>query len=293
MITTVVPMKCADCLVADTLIPFAGDSSTKLLCSFCYAQNLKGKIAECECCPNKVAERSIKVFGGNMRMCVSCHAKELIAQTELQKPENQQARVDAMNLALEKAKAIDNAVQVRTDLFNAETVSIIELKQIIDNNPSIINKNFSLAETLMGRFEHHKSIVFEANETIVNATNTMKAIQVYLNQLANKLRAEEREKLKIQDLNYKPKEVKPVKPRAIKTAKAKLDKVELRKYAAELGVSEFTLQMIVVSKGITVEKAADILRKNLKESISESLPPVPTPDNEDTVDMSEVIEEIE
>jgi hypothetical protein len=51
--------------------------------------------------------------------------------------------------------------------------------------------------------------------------------------------------------------------------------------------------MIVVSKGITVEKAADMLRKNLKESISESLPPVPTPDNEEAVDMSTTIEEIE
>jgi len=291
--TTIEPMKCADCQVSDTLIPFAGDTSTKLLCSFCYAQNLKGKVVECECCPNKVAERAIKVFGGNMRMCVSCHAKEIEAQIELQKPENQQARVDAMHNALEKAKAIDNAVSVRTDLFNAATVSIVELKQIIDTDESVENKNFKLAETLMERFEHFKSVVFEANESIVNATNNQKAIQVYLNQLANSLRAEERAKLKIQDINYKPKEVKPVKPRAIKTAKAKLDKVELRKYAAELGVSEFTLQMIVVSKGITVEKAADMLRKNLKESISESLPPVPTPDNEEPIDMSEVIEEIE
>ncbi len=286
-------LNCADCNSQDTLIPYAGDTGSKLLCSFCYQQNIKGKIVECECCPNKVAERSIKIFGGNMKMCSSCHAKEIQAQIELQKPENQQARVDAMHLALEKAKAIDNAVSVRTDLFNAATVSIVELKEKIDKDDTIVNKQFTLAETLMERFEHFKSVVFEANETIVNATNNQKAIQVYLNQLANTLRAEERAKLKIQDINYKPKEVKPVKPRAIKTAKAKLDKVELRKYAAELGVSEFTLQMIVVSKGITVEKAADILRKNLKESISESLPPVPTPDNEEAVDMSEVIEDVE
>lgn len=284
-------VKCADCNSQDTLIPFSTpENTTKLLCSFCYGQNLKGKIVECECCPNKVAERAIKVFGGNMRMCFSCHAKEIEAQKELQKPENQQARVDAMHNALDKAKAIDNAVSVRTDLFNAATVSIVELKQLIDGDDSIQNKQFTLASTLMERFEHFKSVVFEANESIVNATNNQKAIQVYLNQLANSLRQEEREKLKIQDINYKPKEVKPVKPRAIRTAKAKLDKVELRKYAAELGVSEFTLQMIVVSKGITVEKAADILRKNLKESISESKP---VEDNLPTEDMDSLIQEIE
>jgi len=287
-------MKCVDCNTQDTVIPFATDKGiTKLLCMLCYGQTLKGKTVECECCPNIVAERAIKVFGGNMKMCASCHAKELVAQKDLQDPVKQQERVDAMHQALDKARAIDNAVQVRTDLFNSATVAIIDLKKIIDGNPEVENKNFTLASELMLRFEHFKEVVFEANETIVNATNNQKAIQVYLNQLANSLRAEEREKLKIQDINYKPKEVKPVKPKAIKTAKAKLDKVELRKYAAELGVSEFTLQMLVVSKGLTVEQAANILRKSVKEAISESNP-VPIPDNEPTVDMSvDTIEEIE
>ena len=292
--TTII--NCVDCNSQDTLIPFASDSGSRLVCMLCYAQLLKGKIVECECCPNKVAERSIKVFGGNMKMCLSCFNKEIEAQKELQKPENQQARVDSMNNALSRAREIDNAVSVRTDLFNAATVSIVELKTLIDTDTSIENKNFALASELMARFEHFKSVVFEANTQIVEATNNQKAIQVYLNQLANQLRTEERAKLKIQDINYKPKDIsnKTVKPRAIKTAKAKLDKVELRKYAAELGVSEFTLQMIVVSKGITVEKAADMLRRNLKESISESNP-IPTSDNEPTVEMSDsnIIEDIE
>lgn len=286
-------MKCADCEVQDTVIPFGSDTGTKLLCMLCYTQSLKGKIVECECCPNKVAERAIKIFGGNMKMCVTCHAKELVAQADLQDPikqeerlQNSNDRANAIKTALEKSKEIDNSIEVRTDLFNADTVAIVDLKKLIDEDVTIQNKDFALAQTLMERFEHFKSVVFEASETIVQATNNQKAIQVYLNQLANSLRAEERAKLKIQDINYKPKEVKPVKPRAVRTAKAKLDKVELRKYAAELGVSEFTLQILVVSKGLTVEQAANMLRKNLKESISESNP-IPVEDGEDAVDMSD------
>ena len=284
--TTTESMKCADCnSQQDTLIPFiTPDNATKLLCMLCYGQSLKGRIVECECCPSIVAERSIKIYGGNMKMCISCFNKEIQAQIELVKTENQQARITTMHDALERAKAIDSAVSVRTDLFNAATVSIVDLKAIIDNDETVNNKNFKLAETLMERFEHFRSVVFEANATIVNATNNQKAIQVYLNQLSNQLRAEERAKLKIQDINYKPKEVKPVKPRAITTARKKLDKVALRQYASELGVSEFTLQMIVVSKGITVEKAADILRKNLRESISESKP---VEDNLPAVEMTQ------
>ena len=108
------------------------------------------------------------------------------------------------------------------------------------------------------------------NEKLVDLNNQQKAIQVYLNNLANKLRAEEREKLKLADINYKPNVVKPV-VKTVKT-KSKLDKVELRKYAAELGVDEFTLQMLVVAKGLTIEKAAALLRSTMKQAISESRP---------------------
>jgi hypothetical protein len=219
-------------------------------------------------------------------MCKSCYDKEISLQAQNNTPEKQQERIDLannrMNVALQSAREVDARILVRPDIFNAATVAIVELKQIIDSDGSIENKNFKLAEVLLERFEHFKTVIFEANETVVQATNNQKAIQIYLNQLANQLRAEEREKLKIQDINYKPKEVKPVKPRAIKTAKPKLDKAALRKYAAELGISEFMLQTIVVSRGVSVEQAADILRKSIKESISESQP---VPDNEEPVDM--------
>jgi DNA integrity scanning protein DisA with diadenylate cyclase activity len=119
----------------------------------------------------------------------------------------------------------------------------------------------------MKRFTHFKSVVFELNQQIVEAGNKQKAIQVYLNQLSNSLRQDEREKLRIADISYKPTSIKSVTPKSIKTVTTskKIDKVELRKYAAELGVSEFTLQMIVVQKGISVATAANLIRNSIKE----------------------------
>lgn len=218
---------------------------------------------------------NLRSYAG-MIVCESCYQKEMEAQAENKllaeqrvQQSNDAVKTNALNRALAASQSIDAAVTLRSDIFNAATTSIADLKSAIDNDPTITNKPFALAEELTKRFEHFQKVAFDAQETVVQATNNQKAIQTYLNTLANTLRQEEREKLKIQDINYKPQAVKPVKPAAIKTAKKKLDKAEIRKYAAELGVSEFTLQMLCVG-GLTIEQAANKLRKSINESKSES-----------------------
>ena len=210
-----------------------------------------------------------------MVVCELCYQKEQDAQKELRASAEQRVtaandRTNVLANALKNAQTLDASINVRTELFNAATESIVNLKAAIDADDTITNKPFALASTLTDRFEHFKKVVFDLSEQIVQANNEQKAIQVYLNNLANQLRAEEREKLKIADINYKPATVKPIKPAAIRTAKKKLDKAELRKYASELGISEFTLQMMVVSQGLTVEEAANKLRKSINEAKSET-----------------------
>lgn len=226
--------------------------------------------------PDCQETNDLRTYAG-MIVCGNCYAIEMGLLKQNNAPAAQQVRVEEStnrtleNIALQKSREVDNAIQVRTDLFNAATTSIVELKATIDANAEITNKPYALAEELTKRFEHYKQVVFELSEQIVAAGNNQKAIQVYLNQLANQLRAEEREKLKIADINYKPNPVKPVKTKSVKTTgtSKKLDKAELKKYAAELGVSEFTLQMLCVSKGITPEMAANQLRKSINEAKSE------------------------
>lgn len=226
----------------------------------------------CDICGKEGISVTLKY--GNMLMCANCEIQEEKLYQESQKPENVAARLEAVNKpaaelneVLKAARDVDNSIQVRTDLFNAATVAITELKKAIEDDVNITNKPYALAEELKTRFEHYREVVFELNQQIVEAGNHQKAIQVYLNQLANTLRAEEREKLKIADLSYQPAKVKPATPKPIKTTggkkSTKLDKAELRAAAAELGVAEFTLQMLVVSKGCTIAEAKAMLKATL------------------------------
>lgn len=228
--------------------------------------NVTRKTGDCEGCDK--TGTIVRLFHGkNQWLCDSCAEAEI--QRQVDSVRQRQLELTPVETAINKAAKIDSTIQVRTDLFNAATVAINELKASIDADASITNKPFALAETLMQRFSHFKQVVFELNQQIVEAGNQQKAIQIYLNQLANTLRAEEREKLKINDINYKPGPTKIEKPKAVKVAAKKFDKVELRKYAAELGISEFTLQQIVVAKGISVEEAAKVLRHSINAAKSE------------------------
>jgi hypothetical protein len=243
------------------------DSSDK--CGKCkFPEIAHSDKATCEACPNI---GPVDIRYGNILMCDSCWTKEQNLKAESMRPENVQNRVNAMNAAMDVSRKIDAAVSVRPDLFNAATTAIVDMKKLIDENPEITNKPFTLATELKNRFEHFQKVVFEANEQIIAATNNQKAIQVYLNNLANSLRAEEREKLKIQDISYKPIAPKTptVKTVTTKTSK-KIDKALLRKYAIELGVSDFTLQSFVVSSGCTVEEAADKIRKSIAAAKAQS-----------------------
>jgi len=143
-------------------------------------------------------------------------------------------------------------------------MAIIERKKLIDSNPSIENKPYFLANELIEQFRHNKQVIFEANETIIKANNEQKAIQVYLNNLANSLRQEEREKLKISDINYKPTEAKPIRVKAPSTGRTKLDLTALKKAASELGVSLIFIQQLIISKGISIDEARDVIRKSIE-----------------------------
>lgn len=249
--------------------PFTPSISNMLMCAVCKKDNIAHTDkATCDCCPNV---GTVELRYGTMLMCPDCWTKEQAAQLANTTPEAQQGRVDSLNAAIEASRAQDNTVEVRTDIFNAATVAIAELKLAIDADPAITNKPFTLAQELSTRFEHFKAVIFAKNQEIIEAANQQKAIQVYLNNMANTLRQEEREKLKLADINYKPsapKIARTPKPVKVNTAK-KLDKGEVRKYAAELGIPEYTIQMLCVSKNMTPEQAAGLLRRSIKEAKSE------------------------
>jgi len=197
-----------------------------------------------------------------MLMCPECLAKqkELQAQSEAQAETRVLDYQKDVQQRLEQAKNIDNSIQTKSDIFNAQTVAIVELKKLIDEDLTIEDsqKNFRLASILTDRMNGLKKAIFDLNTEVIDKTNAQNAIQVYINNLSNKLRTDEREKIKLADINYQPNPIKVSKPRAPKVPK--FDKVELNRWAQYVGVPASVIQMICVSKNITPEQAAHQLK---------------------------------
>jgi hypothetical protein len=255
--------------------PFiAGIGSDK--CAKCkYPMLAHTEQAQCETCPNI---GPVEIRYGNILMCAECWTRESNLKIEPVGNDGNGQMVtreksfNAQAALLDEARKINDAIEVRTDVFNAGTMAIIDVKKTIDDNPEITNKPYALAEHLLKDLSHFKDVIFQSQEKIVDANNRIRSIQVYMNNLANELRKEEREKLKIADINYNPSAIKPSKPKLApiaKPASKKIDKVALKKYATELGISEFMLQQIVVAKGVTVEAAAEIIKKSIAAAKSE------------------------
>lgn len=259
------------------------------VCARCkYTQIDHTDRATCEACGNTGVCEII----GTILMCEDCQAKEREAVANriqaiataakmnegvnlnrLPEAEREKLYGEAAELnILAKSMQIDNAIQLHTDIFNAKTVAIVELKKAIEADDSIENKHYKLAEVIGERFKHLTQVIFDARQKQVDAQNEQKAIQVYLNQLVDKLSKEEREKLKLHDIEYKPSDKPVKKPSAAKVKK--FDKTEVREFAQkltdELGfpVADSILQMICVSKNMSAEQAANHFRKNYKEAMS-------------------------
>jgi hypothetical protein len=212
------------------------------------------KKGDCECCPK--TDQTLTLYM-TMWMCPDCLESEKRLVAESQKPENQQARVNAVNSLMQQSKQIDSSIQVKTDLFNAATVASVELKAAIDHDESIAadQKQYAYANACLERFQHFQKIVFDQRQELLETENKMRMWQTQVQQAAATLRAELREKFKQFDVNYQPAAPKTPKPAAPKTGK-KFQKEDVRKYSAQYKVPEAAVQMLVVAKNMTPEAAA-------------------------------------
>lgn len=223
-----------------------------------HPQNAHGDEAECDYCDYKGA---VNADANNGLACPDCITK--VEKKVYDGPIK-------LNEVLRQSREIDYTVQVKTDVFNLETVSITELRESIWSDESITNKPSKLAETCYDRFNHFKKVIFDLGEQTKEAHAKQRAYQVELNKIVNDLRAEEREKYRILDINYKPAEPKKeVKVKKI-SVKVKIDKTELREAAKELGVAEYTLQSVCVSKNYTVAQAKAKLSEMMNRAKEES-----------------------
>lgn len=285
-------------------------NSTEDKCIECgYPEIKHGDNAICDCC-DKIG--NLQIFGkGNQMMLLTreCMEREKALleaeiaarergevtpqmrkeQEEYQRPELQEKRLAAYNAIVKpyeqlinEARKIDEQLHLSSDIFTAKTISIEEIRKAIWNDTTIPNdkKFFEFVAFAKQRINQMQRVIFELDKNKIEAYSEQKAWHVAMNDFANKLRKEEREQLRIQDVTYDVKMPKPVTPRAIKTNPKKVSKEELRKAVSELnselvgsgkdGIQEFTVSMVMVSKGWTLEQTINHLRRSLKEGMSEN-----------------------
>jgi hypothetical protein len=186
-------------------------------------------------------------------MCIDCDIKDTRPRTD----EELHNRAVAVQ---HKFKAIDATLNISTDIFNAETVSIHEAKKAIDEDPSIPTeqKHYELAKLVEARYDKLSDIISSRRQEITEAESKQRALQTYYNELGKRLRTEERESIRLRDASYKP-----IEPKQIKTPKApsikKLNSNEIREACAQAGIPEAVtfITMFMVAGKISVADAID------------------------------------
>lgn len=214
---------------------------------------------ECESCPNKDCKITKT---GSIWMCDECIDKDTKAALAHQTPEKQEERLQGHKnveaVLMQQIRDENSRLKVSADIFNAKIKSIDALKAEIDASPDE-NKNFTLARVLAERFAHLNNLLHEVRVQTTEYETEQRAIQTYYNDLSKKLREEERKKIQLADMTYKP-AIVPVKVKK-ETPKKKYDKTGIAAASQLSGIPEQLIQMVCVARDITPEAAVMILKE--------------------------------
>lgn len=184
--------------------------------------------------------------------------------SELQEAKENESQAE---LFISKSASLDARIKISTDIFNAETISIAEIKKVIDEDETITNKHFRLAQAIETRYRAFAKVVHDKTEEIIELETKQRALQTYFNTLGKELREHERQQLRLKDLQYKPKEpVKIVKPKKEKLTVKTYDMGEIRAAAEKHGVMPNMVQIFCIQRKVNPEEAA-ILVKQVMDSI--------------------------
>lgn len=215
--------------------------------------------ATCEVCGNS---GTVTEWTG-MLLCMDCLEKEKVALLEHQSPAKQEERVNNHNRLLEQHNNALGKINARTDVFNAEPVPFSVMFEAIDNEPTVVNKQFEKCRVLKATFDHLSKVIFSARETLQKAVEEQKLIQHDLITRANALREDERKKLQLFDIEYKPGVIKVKTTSSKKPSEKKWTKSDVREMAAEYKVPVDAVQMICVARNMHPKDAAMMLAKQI------------------------------
>lgn len=208
-------------------------------------------LAACEACTNV---GPCMLYLNKIFLCEECYDKEM----EHQSPEKQEERVriyreTVINLSAE----IDSQVKITPNIFNAETISIGEIADAINADASVENKKAMLFEAVHSRYVNFKQVLLGIEQDRQDTMVKIRASYQYLVELSNKLTNEEREKYRLQDLNYKPNQVVVKSSPGTPRSKSKFSKAALVEASNTSGIPMPILQTLCVRFNCTPEEAVN------------------------------------
>jgi hypothetical protein len=214
-----------------------------------YPKSNKAVIGDCEAShfDGLGVNVEITMTHGNMWLCAACLTKENEAT----------ARSKAAIQVVEDARKKDSQVELKQDLFNAGTVSFIELSAAIEANAEIApdKKNDAIMAEVANRIEKLTAAIFAEEASLVAKKNERHALLVNAQRIAASLHESEKAKYPQFDINYKPQVKTSSKPKLVKTRKP-FDKAALYDAAKKYGVPAPQVQAIIVAQNKSAEDAA-------------------------------------
>ena len=204
---------------------------------------------DCETCD--ATDVKLTSMHGNMLMCDTCVTSE---RDTLAK--NTQARK-----VIEDARKTDATVELKQDLFLLGAVAFTELQAAIQQNTEIpdAQKNFAIMTEVSERIKKFDAVIFAEEQSLLAKKNERHALLVNAQNFAARLHETEKQKFKQFDINYKPPQVKVVKPSKSGYTPKKYNKAALYEAAKKYGVEQFVAQvqsLIVSNSNMTPDDAA-------------------------------------
>lgn len=217
------------------------------------------KLGTCDVCDSEGVE--VAVYYGNIAQCDACYAKEQSILAESKVPE-----------VVIQAQKIDQTIAIKQDVFNLATIACSELRGALEADPNVTNKAYVLAETIKIRIEKMDAAIFAKRDELKDLDSARRAHLEYLQKITD-LRAEEREKLRLQDISYVPQQptIKKVKEAATGKSPSKSPRSNVvREMAIKMGIAEdvqdtfiASVKMMMEVRKMTLEDAAKMIAQKL------------------------------
>jgi hypothetical protein len=219
---------------------FLPSKLTPTKCAHCDRGLLDhSKAAHCESC-DYVGHCELN--GDKMLVCPECYDKHIGALIDRTNESAKQT--------IERSQAIDNAIKSSNEFFNADTVSICELRDSImadDSLPESMRAN-ELHKVIRERVDKFQQFIFAINDNKVDDKSLM-SFGENLRNLGENIRQEIRERIKANDDKYVITKPKAIKIPKIGEKKSPLDLI-IERVALARGISKTEAMILVKDKGL-------------------------------------------